>query len=160
MADNPADEVFGVREFDIAPYRQGVIDALSDHGRRMADKPKTIGEKRISRDEFFYGSAPPKKSDYNDRAKRWMARQGWEYERVDHFDARTTRHHDLLGMFDYLAFTGSGETVGVQITSIGQVSVRKQKILREPKLAWTRKAGWKVLVLGFGDDREVRELWI
>lgn len=148
------------KTFDIGAYKQRIAQAVADNAAASAARPVKHGERRITEKEFFLGSTPPAKRDFNERAKTWMRRMGWDYERVDYFDARTTRHHDLLGMFDYIAFTQEGVTVGVQITAAGQVSTRKQKILNEPKLAFCRRCGWKALVLGFGNDKEVREVWV
>lgn len=106
---------------------------------------------------------PEKKStgryDPNARAKSWLAAHGYKFERVDWFDARFNRAHDLLGMFDYLAFA-DGVTVGVQITTISNMSSRRNKILGESRLKWVLEAHWKVLLLGIEKNKDVREEWI
>ena len=86
---------------------------------------------------------------------------GYDFERADHYDARLQRHKDLLGMFDYLAF-GDGETIGVQVTAKASVTTRRRKILNEPRLKWVRRAGWKILILGFetGSRDEPAEVWM
>lgn len=152
-----SDAVFGI--VSLEDRKAGIRQALADHAERVKARPPKPGEKRISERDFFLGSDTPRttRSDFNERAKRYMDRKGWKWERVDYYDARTGRHHDLLGMFDYLAFDGRW-TIGVQITSRGQMSTRRKKILAEKRFAWLK--GWKVLILGFDSDREVKEDWI
>lgn len=103
-----------------------------------------------------------KKTDLNTPAKKWMTAKGWKWDRVDYYDARTTRSHDLLGMFDYLAFTPEGETVGVQITAASSISARRKKILDEPRFQWI-KGHWRVVILGFskeGTKWATKETWL
>ncbi len=103
-----------------------------------------------------------KKTDLNTPSKNWMTAKGWKWDRVDYYDARTTRSHDLLGMFDYLAFTPDGETVGVQITAASAISARRKKILAEPRFQWI-KGRWRVLILGFskqGHQWQAIEEWL
>lgn len=155
--NDPFDEAFGNTNPAQRMLERARTALESNLAASAAGRAPRMGETLIKE---FGESARKKPADYNDRAKTWMRRQGWDFERADYFDHRMTRHHDLLGMFDYLAF-GDGETIGVQITSRGSVSARKKKILDEPRLAYCRRAGWKVLVLGFeGGNNEVLAIWI
>ena len=162
------EEVFGIEPASavlVSPsdaYKERVRAALEEHAERAQRRAQKPGDKPVTLDEFFgIGDKPErrKQTDLNEPARNWMKAQGWNFERVDYYDARTTRHHDFLGMFDYLAFTASGETVGVQITSRGQISARRNKILAEKRLDWVRRAGWRAVVLGFDKDNPNGGRW-
>lgn len=160
------EEVFGLANPDpVAERLEGVRRALEAHSQR---KPKPF-EKTVSLNEFLgIGGGEPeperaKRTDLNEPARKWLKEMGWDYERVDYYDPRTCRSHDLLGMFDYLAFTPDGETVGVQITSRSQMSERRKKILAHPRLPHLRRCGWKPLVLGFDKHNgrwRCKEEWV
>lgn len=152
--------------FDVQVYKDRIRTALLESGKAG---PK-IGEKRVSREKFFglnpeidKVDAPKKRVDLNEPAKNWLTRKGWDWDRCDYYDARTQRAHDLLGMFDYLAFDGN-RTVAIQITSKPNVAAREKKIREEPRLKWVLRASWTVLILGFYKDDNGRwaaiERWI
>lgn len=153
LRDN-ARKVFGLDDEsgpDQTEIRNRIWKALVD----STEKPGKPFEKKFGMKSFMgldpeiTGEAPEtkKKTDLNDGAKSWMKRQRWVYERCDYYDARTERHHDLFGIFDYLAFD-EAKTIGVQITSVSSMSTRRAKILSSSHLETLRKAGWKIVVLG------------
>ena len=59
---------------------------------------------------------------------------------------------DLFGFIDVIAIR-EGETLAIQATSLGNVSDRVKKITGEDCIAAlgdVRKAGWRVVIWGFG----------
>lgn len=148
------DEAFGteIDYTDPVVRRERLLSALMEGAAR---KPRP-GRKTVSLSAALVGIDPeqtgedpnPKKSDLNDLARKWLKKAGYQSFRVDYFDARFNRSHDLLGIFDYLAFA-EGTTVGVQITSANSLSARRKKVLASPNLAIVKRAGWRVLLLGF-----------
>lgn len=89
-----------------------------------------------------------KKADFNDRAKKWFKDHNYNATRADYFDHKNGISRDFLGIFDYVAF-GDGETLGVQITDTGDVSKRRKKIMESVGYKWAKRAGWRVVILGF-----------
>jgi len=169
MADQSAfDEAFGATGFvpNVAEaYKERARKAFEESLTRERKPNPFAPDNLVTREQFWGlepGAAPAqKKADYNDRTKRWLEKNGYQWERVDHYDARLTRHKDLLGMFDYLAFR-EGETVGVQVTAKASVSTRRKKILNEPRRKMVQSAGWKILILGFetGSREAPVEIWL
>lgn len=93
-----------------------------------------------------------KPADHNARTKKLLEGMGFVYYRADHHDARTGRSHDLMGVFDGLAF-GSDGVVGVQLTSKANMAARKRKLQKWEHLgAWKDGAGAQVLVVGWEKD--------
>lgn len=133
--------------------RERVAQALADHMDRQIAKVQPTHNKPVTRDEFF-GFAPEKepkakRTDYNEIARRWMEARGWLHYRVDHYNAHAGVSQDLFGILDFLAFPADGGTIGVQITSRGQMSARANKINESKWTPTLLSAGWRILVLGF-----------
>lgn len=138
---------------DPRPLRERAGEILA----RNAERPRKIGERRLS---LYENTDREKRYNGTARAKTWLRNNGYQFERVDYFDARFNRAHDLLGMFDFLAFR-IGETVGVQLTTINNVAARIKKIRADARLQWVLDAKWRVLVLGISENvEEIREEWI
>lgn len=57
---------------------------------------------------------------------------------------------DLWGFVDILALAPDGETIAVQTTALSGVSARVKKITDHENLPRIRKAGWTLLVHGWG----------
>lgn len=130
----------------VRDYKEGVRAALAGFQERVA-----AGKVKPNREK-------PKKTgraDLNEPCRKHLAGLGLKFERVDYFDHLTKRSHDLLGMFDYLAF-GDGQTIGVQLTSRNNVAARVTKLKADKRLAWVHKAGWTVWVLGFDKNSSGR----
>lgn len=162
--DNPFDAAFETVDLNDPVARRGrILEALMANARRS---PK-LGERRVSLAKAFLGDDPestginpePKKNDLNTLARRHLNRAGYTAYRVDWFDARFNRAHDLLGMFDYLAL-GHNETVGVQISTRANAAARRKKLLAAPALPDVRAAGWKILLLTFNRNGESHEEWM
>lgn len=153
--DSAALAAFGLPETGgVFDHRDGVRRALEGfQERQAAGKVKPVREKK------------PKsgRADLNEPCRKLLAAKGWKAERVDYYDHLTKRSHDLLGMFDYLAF-GEGSTIGVQLTSKANMAARVSKMQGDKRLQWVQGAGWKVLVLGFYKDPRghwaAEERWI
>ncbi len=115
--------------------------------------------------EARFSSLPeeaPTKANHNPRTKKYMEGAGYRYEKVDHYDARTGRSHDLFGVFDGLAF-GSKGLVGVQLTTATNAAARKAKIRKWAGLKDWFAAGCSVLVLAWekeGARYVAREHWM
>lgn len=161
--ENPFDAAFDSIDYtDEAARRGRVLEALMANARRS---PK-VGERRVSLQKALTGDdpertgeAPAKKNDLNRLARHHLRKAGYAAYRVDWFDARFNRAHDLLGMFDYLAL-GSGHTVGVQVSTSSSRAARRKKLLAAPALPDVRAAGWKILLLTFNHNGDANEEWM
>lgn len=78
-----------------------------------------------------------------------MRKRGYYAEVVEYWNHITKRRHDLAGFIDVLCF-GDGEIVGVQATSLTNVSARVTKIAEHENVAAVRRAGMRLLVQGWG----------
>lgn len=87
--------------------------------------------------------------------------QGYTVAHVDYFDHLNKVKRDFLGCFDSIAF-GNGETIAIQYTSQGNMSARKSKVLGRAGYRWVKKAGWKVVILGWemqANGHYTHKLW-
>lgn len=89
-------------------------------------------------------------------SKTEATRRGWAAERVDYFDHRTKRSHDLFGIFDLIGL-GRGLTAGIQYTTSGNMAARAKKVRASLWLPALRDAGWLVLVWGWRNDGTLRQ---
>ena len=64
------------------------------------------------------------------------------------------RSHDLFGFADCIAL-GQDEVVAVQATSRSNISARVKKIVEHENLAAVRKAGIRIIVLGFALSKDL-----
>jgi hypothetical protein len=89
------------------------------------------------------------------RATKQLRAEGFEVdvvERISRVRGRTWRN-DLFGAFDLLAVNASGDVRAVQVTSRSNVAARCKKLADLPVLGWLRKAGWTLLVMGYGKTK-------
>jgi len=100
----------------------------------------------------YVGDPEPTKkqarADYNALTRKWLSSQGLDPLRVDHYDHMHSRSHDLAGILDFIAI-GTGRTIGIQVTSVSNMSARQKKMKDS---AWTQKflsAGWEVWIVGW-----------
>jgi len=84
----------------------------------------------------------------NQRTVALLKDQGYQCDVVESYNAFTKRKKDLFGIFDILAI-GSGETIGVQITSKSNMSARIKKIEESEYLPLLLAAGWRIIVFGW-----------
>lgn len=86
------------------------------------------------------------------RAIARLRAEGFEVdtvEQVKRVPGKTWRV-DLFGAFDLLAVNAEGDVKALQVTSRGNVRSRVKKLEALPVLGYLRKAGWTLLVWGFG----------
>jgi hypothetical protein len=89
------------------------------------------------------------------RATKQLREEGYEVqvvEQIKRIPGKTWRV-DLFGAFDLLAVNASGDVRAVQVTSRSNVSARCKKLSELPVLGWLRKAGWTLLVMGYGKTK-------
>jgi len=84
----------------------------------------------------------------NQRTVALLKDRGYQCDVVESYNAFTKRKKDLFGIFDILAI-GSGETIGVQITSKSNISARIKKIEESEYLPLLLQAGWRIIVFGW-----------
>ena len=81
-------------------------------------------------------------------SKRYLEKQGYTVERVEHFNFYSKRRVDLLGVGDLLALNGS-DLLLVQVTSRGNISHRRKKMRESRKLKLWLSAGGKMVIHGW-----------
>lgn len=84
------------------------------------------------------------------RTLKHLREQGCELVQVvERWNAFARVRQDLFGIVDVVAIK-DGETIGVQATSLSNVAARIDKITASDALGPLRKAGWRLLVHGWG----------
>ena len=94
----------------------------------------------------------PKKSskaDYNKKTYEWYKSLGYEVHRVDYYDARFQRLHDLLGFADMMALKPGCPPLLVQLTSRDNISSRVKKIQELKAHKTWLLAGGAIHVIGW-----------
>jgi hypothetical protein len=69
---------------------------------------------------------------------------------VEYWNGFSRKRVDLFTIIDIVALSPDGETIGVQATSLSNVSARVRKIADCEALVALRKCGWKILCHGWG----------
>lgn len=82
-----------------------------------------------------------------------MRSQGYAVDISEHWMAFARKRKDLFGVVDIVCL-GDGVTVGVQATSLTNVSARVRKIAECEHLGALRKAGWRLVVQGWGRGKD------
>ena len=82
------------------------------------------------------------------KSKKLLESQGYTVATVEHYNAFTSRKHDLYGCIDLLAI-GNGETVAIQVTSKSNMAARIKKIEENPALPEMIRSNWRILVHGW-----------
>lgn len=77
--------------------------------------------------------------------------RGYLCEVTEKWNAFARIRQDLFGFIDVLAIK-EGEVVGVQATSWGNVKARINKIADHDNTPMVRKAGIRIIVIGWGKD--------
>lgn len=83
------------------------------------------------------------------RSLKHLREQGYRAEVVEKWIPGANLRKDLFGFVDIVAIRGA-ETLGVQSTSRSNVSARVQKIADSEAVGDVRKAGWRIVVHGWG----------
>jgi hypothetical protein len=87
------------------------------------------------------------------RSLKHMRDQGYTVDIAEHWQAFAKKRRDLFTVIDWVCL-GDNETVGVQTTSLANVSARVKKISECEHLGALRKAGWRLLVQGWGKGKD------
>ena len=85
-----------------------------------------------------------------------MRERGYFCWIVEYWHAFARQRKDLWGFVDILCL-GEDEIIGVQCTSMSNVSARVKKIAEHENVAAVRKAGIRILVQGW-DGKKLREV--
>lgn len=83
------------------------------------------------------------------RSLALMRERGYECDITEHWNPFARRRVDLFGFIDILCLGPDGELVGVQCTSLSNVSARIKKIADSPLIGRLRKTNLRVLVQGW-----------
>ena len=83
------------------------------------------------------------------RSKAHLEAEGYTVAIVERWNPFAKIRQDLFGFVDLLAIR-EGETLAVQTTSLNNVSHRVQKIAEHQNVGAVRKAGWRIVVHGWG----------
>lgn len=81
-----------------------------------------------------------------------MRKRGYYCEVVERWNPFAKIRQDFAGVIDVICL-GDNETIGVQTTSYSNISARVKKIAEHEKVGFVRKAGWRILVQGWKDDK-------
>ena len=92
--------------------------------------------------------ATSKKADFNKATYNYYKEQGFFVYRVDYYDHRTMRQHDLLGFADMLAL-GQSCRILIQLTSKSNMGERKKKIQNLPSHKHWLESGGQIHVVGW-----------
>ena len=99
------------------------------------------------------------KPNYNTMTVKLLRAEGWPLvEVVERWDSFSRRRHDLFTIFDVLA-VGPAGTLGVQMTSRGNMASRRRKIAEYEHIGAIREAGWGIRLLGFDQPKGPRTAW-
>lgn len=79
---------------------------------------------------------------------RQLRADGWTAEVTERWNPHAQVRHDLFGIIDVLAVR-SGDTLGVQATSVSNVPARVRKIAESEHVGVLREAGWGLEVWGW-----------
>lgn len=95
-------------------------------------------------------------------SRRYMEKKGYVVANVEKYNHITKRKNDLFGFIDLLCL-GWDEVIGIQTTSLSNVSARVKKITDHENVGAVRKAGIGIFVHGWsmpkGKHRyEVKEI--
>ena len=94
----------------------------------------------------------PKKISPTQLTLKHLRGQGYMAAVVEHWNPHARIRQDLFGIIDVLAVgvgDGDGITVGVQSTSLANLSSRIKKMAASDSIAELRKAGWMILAHGW-----------
>ena len=84
------------------------------------------------------------------RSLKHLRDSGCVAEVVERWNPHSRTRKDLFGFVDILALSPDGNTIGVQATSLSNVSKRVAKIAESSLLRSVRECGWRVVVHGWG----------
>lgn len=97
------------------------------------------------------------KTSPTQRSLDLLRKDGWLVAVVERWNPHAFIRQDLFGIIDVLAVRGS-ETMGVQVTSAGNVSARIRKMSESDALPVLREANWRIEVHGWRKNAKGR--WV
>jgi hypothetical protein len=89
------------------------------------------------------------KADYNKKTYEHYKSLGYEVHRVDYYDARFQRQHDLLGFADMMALKPGSPPLLIQLTSRDNISSRVNKIKELKSHRTWLQTGGQIHVIGW-----------
>ena len=89
------------------------------------------------------------------RSVALLEAEDWLCWRVEYYNAFTKRRHDLFNLFDLLALKRD-RIMGVQITSLSNMSSRRNKIAESPYIGRIRESGMEVELMGWFKNKSGR----
>jgi hypothetical protein len=89
------------------------------------------------------------KADYNKKTYEHYKNLGYEVHRVDYYDARFQRQHDLLGFADMMALKPGSPPLLIQLTSRDNISSRVKKIKELKSHRTWLQTGGQIHVIGW-----------
>ena len=99
-------------------------------------------------------------SSYNGKSVNLLRGLDYSVEVVERYSPHSRRTRDLYNFLDVLA-VGHGQTVGIQVTSRGNMASRRRKMMEENPETFDRllKAGWRLEVHGWDQPDGPRTRW-
>jgi len=106
------------------------------------------------------------------RSLKYLRDQGMTCQVVEHWNQWARIRQDLWGFVDIVALKVDldarpgyqGSTIGVQTTSLSNVSARVEKIKASELYPIVKYAGWMIVVHGWGKGKDgkwkLREVWL
>lgn len=86
------------------------------------------------------------------RTLKHLRENGYLVQVVERWNAFARRRVDLFGFIDLIAIRES-ETLAVQATSASNVSARVKKIADHEHVGAVRRAGWRIVVMGWAKGK-------
>jgi hypothetical protein len=133
LSPNPA---IAAKERIRAILEQQAEDVLNGTSSVKPKKPKPTSTK-------------PKKADYNKATYEHYKQLGYYVYRVDYYDARFQRQHDLLGFADMMALKEGQPPLLIQLTSKANMNERVKKINALASSTQWRSTGGAIHVIGW-----------
>lgn len=145
-------------------YKERIKQAMSDYAERQASKaPSPWAAMRDYKPSPEAKRRAATKRTLDEKTREWIEAQGCKAQRVDSYDARFKRSHDLMGAWDFLGM-GDGQTIAVQTTTKPNASARVRKLRDGTALEQALLAGWRCVVLGWHKTKqgrwEAQETWL
>lgn len=95
-------------------------------------------------------------------SKRTLEKDGYLVEITERWNAFARKRKDLFDFIDLIAVR-KGEVVGVQTTSISNISARKKKIIEHINYDAVKDSGIKIVVHGVYKEKnrwKIKEVWL
>jgi len=121
---------------------------------------RTWGKKERLLDPLGNSGAKPKKIDPNPFQRKWFAKGGWAFERVEKTNAYGSVTVDLWGFGDYIAVHPEHGIWLFQTTTHGHAAEREAKARSKPELRAWLMAGGHFAVHGWEQPKGKGTAWV